>query len=133
MRALVLASAMAVAACSQQMPGYVEPVSSETAARMSYDIADLIKSNTKPASGAIAIDKPAGDVMIAPALATDLEADGFQVSDHGRHHLSYVVTTIPDGVVLRLFFDHWSAARLYQSSGAMSAPAGPFSIQGGEG
>jgi hypothetical protein len=131
MRPVILASIFGLAACSQQLPAYVDPVSPEAAARMSFDMADLIKATVKPASGAIDISKPADDVTVAPGLVTDLEAAGFTVADTGKHHLSYQVMTIPAGLALRLSFDDWSAARPYTVDGAMSTPAGPFSIQGG--
>jgi hypothetical protein len=132
MRSVAIAAVALLAGCAGTPNSYMaSPLSNEAGAVVALDIIGFVSTETTPAHGPIVVQRAAGDTVVGPVLIQDLQQAGFTIADKGRHRLVYEITQLPDGTVLRVTFDHASAARLYHRLGDQLEPSGPFSIRGG--
>jgi hypothetical protein len=130
MRCVVLTMAVALAGCASPAPSYVAaPLSDEASAVMAVDITGFVGTETKPARGTIVVEQAEGDSAIWVALVQDLQQAGYTVADRGPHKLTYEVSVLPEGTVLRATFDHATAARMYHGIGGQLEPSGPFAVR----
>jgi hypothetical protein len=125
-----VASAVALAGCASTPTSSVStPLSDEASAVMASDITGFVGTETKPTRGPIVVEQAAGDSAIWVALVQDLQEAGYTVADSASHKLTYEVSVLSDGTVLRVTFDHASAARMYHAIGGQLEPSGPFSVR----
>lgn len=134
MRKLLLLACCAVAACSgaDGLKGAMGPLAGQDASTIAYDVTQLVQQQAHPATGTIAIQRPAGDTTLFPLLVSDLGTGGFEVveGDHAKHYLQYAVSVLPEGTILRVRIDGISGARLYTpGAGGHLAANGPFTMQ----
>jgi len=130
MRPLAITAICCLSACaSQDLQGYVAPLSAEGAAKAAYDITEFVGTRTNPAAGSISVQQPEGDGLVYPALTDDLRAAGYTVTDDGKRRLRYAVSAFDDGVILRATLGETSIARLYRTNAAgIMEPSGPETI-----
>jgi hypothetical protein len=120
-----LAGCSALPASTMQQPG----LSAEGGAAIAADITSFIGTEIRPANGPIALQMAGNDGLVGPVLAIDLQQVGYHLTDGpARHHLSYTVTSLSDGTVLRVMLDQITAGRLYRPVAGRLDPAGPFSV-----
>lgn len=115
-------------ACSGPQPSsYVGEFESYAGPKIAYDIAGFVALHAKPTTGPIALEIAAGDDAIGPSLKRDLESMGFTVSTSSpSHKLRYQVAGLGGkNILVRVFFDHGDAARMYSADGGLVAQ-GPF-------
>jgi hypothetical protein len=127
-RFLTVAAVSILAACSGPQPSsFVGEFQSYAAPKIAYDIADFVALHAKPTTGPIALEVASGDDNIGPTLKSDLESLGFTVSTSSpSHKLRYQVAGLGGkNILVRVFFDHGDAARMYSADGGLVAQ-GPF-------
>ena len=132
MRNIVAVSAFfCLSACATpQYASYVGPLDPHLAPQVAGDMAAFVRARIKPTDGAIQIERPDGDLAIGPALAADLQADGFDITQgRATHRVRYAASMLSGDVMVRVSVDRSDAARLYRDKpGSGLRPLGPFSV-----
>ncbi len=129
MRGFIIASVLCVSACTSGYSSYVGPIDPIIAPQVAAGMAAFIQARIKPTDGAIHIDQPAGDQSVGPALASDLQDNGFVISNgNAKHRIRYEAAKLGDDVMVRVSVDGADAARLYHNRPTGLVALGPFSV-----
>ena len=116
--------------CASGMRSYVETITPDDTKTIGEGIVAFVRGRESPASGAIALEGPANDGLLAPEIQSGLEAASYKVGNgDARHRLRYQVTTLDDGLLVRLSLDDGDAARFYQRDFGKLSPSGPFTFR----
>src|SRR5271165_2987982 len=116
--------------CASGMRSYVETITPDDTKTIGEGIVAFVRSRESPASGAIALEGPANDGLLAPEIQSELEAAGYKVGNgDARHRLRYQVTALDDGLLVRLSLDDGDAARFYQRDFGKLSASGPFTFR----
>jgi hypothetical protein len=119
-----------VSGCASGLHSYVDTLTPADAKVIGEGVVVFVKERASPNSGAIALEGPHNDALLAPEIQTELEAAGYKVGEDGaRHRLRYQVMTLDDGMLVRLSLDSGDAARFYQRSFGTLSPSGPFTFR----
>lgn len=119
-----------VSGCASGLRSYVETITPDDAKAVGAGVVSFVQSRENPAAGAIALEGPANDALLGPEIQSELEAAGYKVeSDNARHRLRYQVTTLDNGLLVRLSLDGGDAARFYERAFGTLSPSGPFTFR----
>lgn len=130
--AAVLAGSLAACAASGMRTTYVAPLSNAQDARtLANNIAMFVVRQVPDRSKPIFLVPSKPDNAIAPMLAHALEANGYQIGQHG-HRLVYWVTPLAGGELVRMQLDDAAvASRLFSRHNGQLRAVGPYAVREG--
>lgn len=135
LRALMLAGFVATTGCASYPSSYVSPnIAEADVPAIASGIVTYVRMRQEPAAGAIAVQAPPQDLVVAPQVEAALQQAGFNVTPSGQNRLTYQIEPrSTDGVLVRMTLNGERAARAYgRAAGGALAPIGPYTVTVGE-